>query len=312
MRPLLRLLVFPRLVALAWAAAFAAGQAIAKEAPVAPAASEKVERKAAEPKPGEVWVRMATDPQGRPIGLQTAIVRYQNADASVAVDLIGAIHVGDLAYYRLLNQRFGQYDALLYELVAPEGTVVERGRGTSNASAVGALQNGMKGILELEHQLERIDYTKPNFVHADMSPDDFQKSMADRGEGFLQLYFKMLGSGIAAQSKMAVEGKSADADILMALFSKNRAQSLKIAMAKQLCELGSMLSALGGEQGSTLITERNRTALKIMKREIDGGKTKLGVFYGAGHLEDMDQRLRNEHQLKPVSVEWLTAWDLTK
>ncbi|QDU88100.1 hypothetical protein Pla175_14710 [Pirellulimonas nuda] len=312
MRLLLRLIASPRVQVLAWAAALAAAQALAKEAPDAQPAGQAGKPPAAEQLPGDSWVRLATDPKGRPLGLQTAIVRYQNADASVEVDLIGAIHVGDLAYYRALNRRFGQYDALLYELVAPEGTVVQPGRGTSNGSAVGALQNGMKGILELEHQLERVDYTKPNFVHADMSPDDFQKSMTDRGEGFLQLYFKMLGSGIAAQSKMAVEGKSADADILMALFSQNRANKLKIAMAKQLCEMGSMLSALGGEQGSTLITERNRIALQVMKREIAEGKTRLGVFYGAGHLEDMDQRLREEHKLRPVSVEWLTAWDLTK
>ena len=32
------------------------------------------------------------------------------------------------------------------------------------------LQNGMKDMLELEHQLQHIDYHKDNFVHADMSP----------------------------------------------------------------------------------------------------------------------------------------------
>lgn len=293
---------------IAWTVALSAGNALAKEA-VTPVADPKVD---AQPGPGEAWVRLSTDTKGRPVGLQTAIVRYRNADATVEVDLIGAIHVGDLGYYQALNRRFRNYDALLYELVAPEGTVVERGRGTSSGTAVGALQNGMKGMLELEHQLEQVDYTRPNFVHADMSPAAFAKSMADRGEGFLQLYFKMLGQGIAAQSKMAAEGKSADADILMALFSSNRATKLKIAMAKQLCEMGSMLSALGGEEGSTLITERNRIALDVMKREIQSGKRQLGVFYGAGHLEDMDKRLREEHKLRPVSVEWLTAWDLTE
>ena len=32
--------------------------------------------------------------------------------------------------------------------------------------------------------------------------------------------------------------------------------------------------------------------------------------HGAGHLADMDQRLREEFGLKPVEITWLTAWDL--
>ena len=120
--------------------------------------------------------------------MQTAIVRYAKPGDKTAsplqVDLIGAVHIGDIAYYKQLNERFKQYDALLYELVAPEGTVVERGRGTSNAHPIGAMQNVFKDLLELDHQLEEIDYTKANFIHADMSPDDFKKAMEDR-QGFV-------------------------------------------------------------------------------------------------------------------------------
>ena len=40
------------------------------------------------------------------------------------------------------------------------------------------------------------------------------------------------------------------------------------------------------------------------------GKKKLGIFYGAGHLNDMDERLRKDFRLEPVSITWLTAWNL--
>ena len=121
---------------------------------------------------------------------------------------MGAIHVGDKRYYDELNAHFKQYDALLYELVAPDGSVVTRGRGTSNRHPVGMLQNGMKQMLELEHQLEQIDYTKPNFVHADMSPDQFAESMRNRGESFLQLYFRLIGQSIGHQSRQANKGQT--------------------------------------------------------------------------------------------------------
>ena len=39
-------------------------------------------------------------------------------------------------------------------------------------------QQGLTRMLGLEFQLDRIDYTAPNFVHADMSPKEFEAAMA--------------------------------------------------------------------------------------------------------------------------------------
>ena len=70
--------------------------------------------------------------------LETSITRYElkNADGkTVTVDLIGAVHVGEKEYYEALNKRFEQYDSMLYELVAPEGTVIPKGgRASPKAS----------------------------------------------------------------------------------------------------------------------------------------------------------------------------------
>jgi hypothetical protein len=266
---------------------------------------------------GSDWVRLSYDDKGKLLGMQTAIVRYvpakQEADSQKApleVDLVGAIHVADADYYRELNRRFKHYDALLYELVAPDGTVVPLGRGTSNTNPLGAMQNGMKNMLELDHQLEKIDYTQPNFVHADLSPKQIQQAMKDRGEGFLQMYFEMLGESMAAQSAMAAKGESLDFDVFSALFAKDRALRLKTALARQLANVESVLTGFGGENGSVLITERNKAALRVLRKEIKDGKRQIGIFYGAGHLADMDKRLRQEFGLKPVEITWLTAWNL--
>lgn len=282
--------------------------------PAAPAAVPPApEAKPAEAKPlGEEWVRVTQDERGEPNAMQVAIVTYRGrvADRVVEVDLIGAVHVGDAVYYQQLNERFTRYDALLYELVAPEGHVVTPGEAASQRSPLGAVQGGMKTMLELEHQLEIIDYNRPNFVHADMSPEEFFKSMEDRGEGVFQMLFRMMGQGIAMQSKQLAEGESTDIDLMRALFSPDRARQLKIVFARQMAQLEVSLGALSGEGGSTLITERNKTALGVLRREINAGKSKLGVFYGAGHLSDMDDRLREQFGLLPEAITWLTAWDL--
>ena len=81
----------------------------------------------------------------------------------ITVDLIGAVHIGEKEYFENLNQRFEQYESLLYELVAPEGTVIPKGGGRDEGiptNPIAAMQVGMKTALGLEFQLEHIDYTK--------------------------------------------------------------------------------------------------------------------------------------------------------
>jgi hypothetical protein len=272
---------------------------------------------AKDPKLGQDWVRLDYDSAGQVRGMQTAIVRYAPADpasknAPAQVDLIAAVHIADPAYYDKLNDRFKGYDVLLYELVAPEGTVVEKGRGTSNAHPIGAMQNMFKDVLELDHQLEDVDYTRPNFVHADMSPDDFKKAMEERNETFLQMYFRLIGQAMAHQSEMAAKGQDSDFELFSALLAQDRARRLKVVLAKQLSEMESLMVSFGGENGSVIITDRNKKALAVLKQEIADGKKKIGIFYGAGHLSDMDKRLRSDFGLQPVAITWLTAWDLAE
>jgi len=267
-------------------------------------------------KVGTDWVRVEFDAQKKPVAMQTAIVRYTGqatgADGQkrdVTVDLIGAVHVGDVAYYNDLNKKFTQYDALLYELVAPPGTVVEPGRAASSTHPVGIMQNGMKTMLELDHQLERIDYKKPNFVHADMSPDQFAKAMEDRNESFLQMYFRLLGTALAQQADQS-GSRPSDFDVFAALFAKDRPRRLKVILAQQMADMESLLVSFGGDQGSAIITDRNKIAFQVLKDQLAGGKTRVGVFYGAGHLQDMDQRLRKDFGLTPSAITWVTAWRL--
>ena len=150
------------------------------------------------------FLRLTRDEVDEPQYMETAIVRYKfdgEANKDLSIDLIGAVHIGEKAYYDRLNEEFEQYDVLLYELVAPEGTRIPKGGGRGSGHPVAMLQNGMKDMLELEHQLQHIDYQKDNFVHADMSPEAFSKSMADRGESIWTLMFRMMGQQLVQQNK---------------------------------------------------------------------------------------------------------------
>ncbi|HYO25387.1 MAG TPA: hypothetical protein VEQ85_10610 [Lacipirellulaceae bacterium] len=268
------------------------------------------------------WVRLVRDGAGEPLAMETAIVRFvpaadyrdgrAAADYDRYVDLVGAVHIGDAAYYATLNKRFRDYDAVLYELVAKQGTVVPRGRGISSSNPLGALQNGMKSMLEVEHQLEQVDYTRPNFVHADLSPDEFLKSMESRDESFLDLYLRVVTASLAQQSEAASTGSSPEMEIMVALLASDRARRLKIILAKQFEGMESLMLAFNGSEGSTLINGRNTRALDVLEQQLAEGDRRLAIFYGAGHLGDMQEQLEKRFEMRPVSTEWLEAWTLRK
>lgn len=260
------------------------------------------------------WVRLQRDDEQKPLSLQTAIGRYEGGPPgggdAVLVDLVGALHMGEESYYRQLNRKFREYDAVLYELIAPPGAEVRINQGAANDNPLSAVQNGMRTMLGLEHQLDRINYKRRNFVHADMTPEQLFESVVNHEESFLKTYFRMQGQLIAQQSQQLASGKLVEIDMIKAVLADDRERQLKIVTAEQMMQSLSVLDGMGGEQGSTLIHERNQIALEVLDRELRRGKKKVAIFYGAGHLADMDERLREDFNLRQTGKEWLDAWDL--
>jgi len=258
------------------------------------------------------FLRVARDRRGRPTALESAIVSYVRHDGvrkPLRVDLVGAVHVAEQRYFEELNRLFRTYDVVLYELVAPERTRPQRGDGDTGNNLIGFLQGGMSSILELKFQLNEIDYEQENFVHADMSPEEMRTSMADRGESPLQMFFELMGQSMAIQRKDP--GRTTDADLILALLSKDRAIRLRRILAEQMDSMGGV-ELFGGPNGSTIITGRNQKALDVLKDQIDQGKGNIAIFYGAAHLPDMHRRLLDKFQMKKTDQRWLAAWNLKR
>ena len=295
-------------------ALFSCDTAVAEPAVKEKPAAEKQKVEQQEKKEQLKFIRVNRDEKNRPLSLDTAICTYVPADGKnegLVVELVGAVHIGEKEYYQDLNKLFKTYDVLLYELVAEAGTRIPKGgRKEGGASALSSFQVGLQKMLELEFQLNAIDYTPKNFVHADMSPEEFAKSMKARGESWMKMYFRMMGASMAMQAKQ--QGTS-DADLLLALFSENRAYALRQVMAEQFDQPGGGgLAVLDGKNGSTIITERNKKAFEVLKKEIAAGHKKIGIFYGAGHLRDMDERMIKEFGMKRTDLRWKVAWKLNK
>lgn len=257
------------------------------------------------------FLRILRDDDDRPLAMQTAIVHYgtsEKTDQGITVDLVAAVHIGEKSYFAEINRRLRDYDVVLYELVAPEGTRVPQGGGRSN-HPVSMLQNGMKDLLGLEFQLEQIDYQRKNFVHADMSPDELSQSMQRRGEDPVGMFFRMMGRAIAQQARHPRRGSS-DMAMFAAMLDKNRSLAMKRLMAEQFEDLEGALNIIEGPDGSALLSDRNKVAIGVLKEQIDHGKHRLAIFYGAGHMPDLERRLVGQFGLKRAGQQWIDAWDL--
>jgi hypothetical protein len=259
------------------------------------------------------FIRLRKDADGKAIALETAIVRYvpQSAEGGVTLDLIGAVHVGDVGYYQLLNKRFEQYDAMLFELVAEKGTTIPKGGRKGGDMLPVQL---MKNMLQLESQLEHIDYTKKNFVHADLSPKEMKEAMKQRGEDGVTLTLGIIRDVLKEANRM--EQQQAENPIELPeitltdlIFRSSGAVKMKRFLAAQLSSTQAM-GAMGETLNTLLIADRNQAALKIFQTEMANGKRKMALFYGAAHMPDFEKRLLADYGMKRDKVEWVTAWDL--
>ena len=263
------------------------------------------------------FLRM-TSAAGQPKTLDTAVVTYQsNTPEGVTVDLIGAVHIGESSYYRELNELFDSYEVLLYELVAPEGTQIPRGgKRDAGFNPVALLQDGAKNMLGLESQLEKVDYTKPHFVRADMTPTQIADKMAERGDTALTLAMQTL-TDVMRQQNLAASQPQANSlfgteqEITLSDMLGNPLK-MKRMMAAQFANTGSLDQALGGALNQLLIVDRNAEALKGLQKQIAAGKKHIGIFYGAAHLPDLEKHLIEDFGLKKSEHRWLAAWDLTR
>lgn len=64
------------------------------------------------------------------------------------------------------------------------------------------------------------------------------------------------------------------------------------------------------EEKSVIIGERNRAATEALRKAVSEGHNKIAILYGGGHMPDLGRRLREEFDLVPSQVQWITAWSI--
>ncbi len=271
--------------------------------------------------PPAPYVRASTI-ESNTLELQIAARRFMPARGKgPVVWLTGVSHIGTSNYFAQLQRHLDAQTLVLFEGVGEHSqdfkrTQEEKAADAAAAKAGGAgLQSSLASSLGLVFQLDTIDYDRPNFRHSDLSIREIRELLAEprgSGGGDAANDFDNLLSMMQGDSFMNIVMQFG----LGILASSPKLQAMsKVTLIEVITEMGgdpSRLGALSPELRQlleVLIAKRNQRVIEDLKTALKeaGPKGSVSIFYGTGHMNEMETRLRKELHYQPVEDIWFPA-----
>jgi hypothetical protein len=277
--------------------------------------------------PPEPYVRVCCADSNL-VQLQVALRRFAPArKGRPVVWLAGVSHIGDTNYNAAMQRLLGAQTLVLFEGISgpanqgPDAPDLPGAAAPTQHSAGGqsSLQSALAAALGLVFQLEAMDYDQPNFRNSDLTIPELRQLLARRSaasgtsgaeasfEGLLQtmqgdsLLDALVQMGLrllGASPKLQAWGRLALIDVLDQIQGDPSRLGRLPPDLKQLLEV--------------LLLERNRKVLADLRAALRsmGRRDSVAIFFGAGHMPDLEQRLRRDLRYHPAGQLWLTAFSV--
>lgn len=277
----------------------------------------------------EPYVRIANTDSNR-IELQIAAREFASPrPGRTTIWLTGVSHIGDTNYYGELQRHLDAQSLVLYEGVGAaeaesatqtnsDGDADSSLESSANSEDRGSLQSAMAAALGLVFQLNAIDYHRQNFHNSDLSvtqlralltksapQTDNAGTASENFEDLLQMmqgnsWFDALLQGalrlLGASPKFQGLGRLALIDLIGEIQGDpSRLKGLPPDM-KQLLEV--------------LLQRRNEKVISDLKTRLPqlGAHSSVAVFFGTGHMPDLEAKLRQQFGYRPRHQIWFTAF----
>ena len=263
-----------------------------------------------------VFTRFVPAEAESPGGLDVAVTYYVHPEGGPRIDLIGAIHIADRAFYREVQKMLEDAGTVLFEGVMPKGmSNADFDRGPPDdkpKSAVRQLQEKMARWLGLAFQLEGVTYRRPHFVHADVTTDALEGeddetkekvTEASRGGIFAQARFMNGLLKLAGPLFDLLLGKGKSAGPLR--------KGLKRGMAEMLgtTDMEERIRRMDPERVAWILDHRNDVAIERLKEQIaKKAEGPIAIFYGAAHMPGLEKALLETLGYRRAGGRWLRAW----
>jgi hypothetical protein len=264
--------------------------------------------------------------------------------------LAAASHIGDPAYYKALQAHLNAQTLVLYEGVnsgrhkrrvrgipeAPAAAAPQANSSSAPASKPAAtddqpgLQSTLAESLGLVFQLDAIDYDRTNFLNSDLSIQEIAKLMGGNagssppppgvpshpgGPATTNASFNYL---MAAMDGSSFLGQLMKIGVQIIGSSESLRAIAKLTFIETIGQLKGDLSGARGvppdmqELMKVLIEARNKAVIEDLQRESrDMPRSgSIAIFYGTGHMDDMERRLSHQLGYRPADDLWLTAFSV--
>ena len=192
-----------------------------------------------------------------------------------------------------------------------------------------SIQADLADALGLAFQLHAIDYDRPHFRNSDMPMRGLRRAMAD-GDGREPPHIDPEaaradeggGGGQQLERVMGLlNGTSFSASVLRfatrIIGASPRLRAIvKLVLIETIGRIEGDLSKMRGlgpemsELMRVLIDERNRIVIGDLSRALasDDPPGSISIFYGAGHMSDLERRLMDRLGYRPADQRWLPAF----
>ncbi len=237
--------------------------------------------------------------------------------AGPPIRMVGVTHLGTAEFYKDLQELLDRQSLVLFEGV---------GAADKQFNASGdehySLQPALARALGLRFQLQAINYQGSNFVNSDLTLPQLQQILSQG---------PVSDDGQLGDLMSLLDGSSwLGAFVRFGLTFIESSPRLQATVRLVMIEtLGAVDGDLGDVKGlppelrrlmDALINERNRVVVSDLRRAVanwpatrgdrSGRGPGIAVFYGAGHMVDLEQRWVRELGYQAVAEEWRPAFSV--
>jgi len=171
------------------------------------------------------------------------------------------------------------------------------------------LQSQLAAALGLSFQLAALDYDQAGWRCSDMSIDEVRAAMAARGSDFGVIESSLTGSSLMGRITRFMLGAIKMADSFLGGAISDMLKVVLIEMLGDEAMMNAALTQFDAGFTEVIIGERNQVVMDdlaaLVADENDVGS--VAILYGAGHMQDLSQRLGEQLGYVPGDVSWHTA-----
>lgn len=172
------------------------------------------------------------------------------------------------------------------------------------------IQIKLARALGLEFQLAAIDYNRAHWRNSDLAIDEVQKRLEETGAGGDALFSLLDGSSMASKFVGLLLG-FIERDPQLSLMTKTMMVEV-LANADVLMDANAKQSGGAAKLMKVIVEDRNEAVLRdlsgVLKEQ--PAPSSVALFYGAGHLPHLEQRLVADYGYRFKEDHWLRAIDV--